>query len=195
MREVVAPTAEPLTLEEVRVHLRLENVAVSPAPPAMNNEELAWCTAKITAARQWAEDFLGFPLTDATYVEGFDEFEATLSLPNGATTVTSVQYLDAFNMIQTMASLDYAFDSFSGSLYVTGSIPNVSERARPVRVQFKGPLVTTVSVPERVKHALLLMIGHWHENREAVLVGSAAAELPLAVESLLRPLRTRMAMA
>jgi len=40
-----------------------------------------------------------------------------------------------------------------------------------------------------VRTAMLLLIGHWYANREAVVSGSTAAELPLAVEALLQPWR------
>lgn len=37
--------------------------------------------------------------------------------------------------------------------------------------------------------AMLMMINHWYVNREAVIVGSSPATLPLAVESFLWPYR------
>ncbi|QJU39057.1 head-tail connector protein [Serratia marcescens] len=40
-----------------------------------------------------------------------------------------------------------------------------------------------------VRTAMLLCIGHWYANREAVIVGASASKLPLAVESLLQPYR------
>ncbi|PHM73029.1 head-tail connector protein [Xenorhabdus sp. KJ12.1] len=40
---------------------------------------------------------------------------------------------------------------------------------------------------EAVIQALLLLIGHWYENRTAVVVGQSAATLPFAVKALLQP--------
>ena len=37
--------------------------------------------------------------------------------------------------------------------------------------------------------AMLLLIGHWYENRESVVIGSTTSELPMAVESLISPYR------
>lgn len=40
-------------------------------------------------------------------------------------------------------------------------------------------------VPEAIRQAMKLLIGHWHENRETVITGTIASELPFTVESLL----------
>ncbi|AIR90224.1 head-tail connector protein [Pseudomonas cremoricolorata] len=46
-------------------------------------------------------------------------------------------------------------------------------------------LVEPGDFPASFKSALLLLIGHSYANREAIVTGTIAAELPLAVESLL----------
>ncbi len=38
-----------------------------------------------------------------------------------------------------------------------------------------------------MKAAMLLLIGHWYENRETVSVGQAATDIPFTVEALLQP--------
>lgn len=40
-----------------------------------------------------------------------------------------------------------------------------------------------------IGQAMLLLIGHWYANREAVIVGAAPAELPMAVQWLIGPFR------
>lgn len=35
--------------------------------------------------------------------------------------------------------------------------------------------------------AMLLIIGSWYENRESVVIGSTSAELPMAVDALIKP--------
>jgi uncharacterized phiE125 gp8 family phage protein len=44
-------------------------------------------------------------------------------------------------------------------------------------------------VPESLRHAVLLLIGHWYTNREAIAVGVTAMEMPMAVEALIAPWR------
>jgi hypothetical protein len=40
-------------------------------------------------------------------------------------------------------------------------------------------------VPAAVRHACLMLVGFWYENRSTVLVGSISKQLEFAVESLL----------
>ena len=40
---------------------------------------------------------------------------------------------------------------------------------------------------EDIEMAMLLLIGHWYENRETVSVGQAATDIPFTVEALLQP--------
>jgi uncharacterized phage protein (predicted DNA packaging) len=40
---------------------------------------------------------------------------------------------------------------------------------------------------EEVQAAMLLLVGHWYENREATVTGQATSKVPLAVDSLLQP--------
>ncbi|MFP5432845.1 MAG: head-tail connector protein [Alphaproteobacteria bacterium] len=40
-----------------------------------------------------------------------------------------------------------------------------------------------------MKAAILLLVGHWYANREAVVTGTIATQLPMAVDALLAPLR------
>lgn len=39
--------------------------------------------------------------------------------------------------------------------------------------------------PEDIKQAVLLLVGHWFENREAVVVGTITAEVKLGVDALI----------
>ena len=44
-------------------------------------------------------------------------------------------------------------------------------------------------VPQPLRLAMRILIGHWYENREALIIGTIVAEAPLAVESLIAPYR------
>lgn len=61
--------------------------------------------------------------------------------------------------------------------------PLIASAATPVAGTFELPLNAAVTA------AVLLMAGHLYANREAVVVGTISAALPLSVQFLLAPYR------
>jgi uncharacterized phiE125 gp8 family phage protein len=49
---------------------------------------------------------------------------------------------------------------------------------------------TADTVPQAIKQAMLLLIGHWYIHRESVIVGAAPSEVPQAAKALLAPFKT-----
>lgn len=41
------------------------------------------------------------------------------------------------------------------------------------------------AAPEDIRMTVMLLVGHWHENRESVIVGTNAIEVPMTVQALL----------
>lgn len=41
------------------------------------------------------------------------------------------------------------------------------------------------AAPSDIQMAVLLLVGHWFENRESVVVGTSAVEVPLSVQAIL----------
>ena len=44
-------------------------------------------------------------------------------------------------------------------------------------------------VPDLLRRAVLVLVAHWYENREAIAAPNAGAPVPLGVQSLLSPHR------
>lgn len=49
--------------------------------------------------------------------------------------------------------------------------------------------LTGMVINNVIKVAILMLVGHWYENREAVVVNSSAVVLPLAYQMLINPYR------
>ncbi|RTR01943.1 head-tail connector protein [Halomonas nitroreducens] len=65
-------------------------------------------------------------------------------------------------------------------LYATaGEIPNDPETGEPI----EAGLV----LDDDLTTAMLLLVGHWYENRESVVLGTIASDLPMAVDALIGP--------
>jgi uncharacterized phiE125 gp8 family phage protein len=50
---------------------------------------------------------------------------------------------------------------------------------------------TADDVPQTIRHALLLLVAHWYENREPVEIGASSTAIPSMVAELLAPYRGR----
>ncbi|MGZ2403876.1 head-tail connector protein [Rhizobium ruizarguesonis] len=63
--------------------------------------------------------------------------------------------------------------------------PETDGEPGSVRIEFVAGYAT---MPASIKHAALLMIGHWYENREAA-TEAKLSDMPMAVDALLMPYR------
>lgn len=181
-----APVYEPLTIAEVKDHLRIEDDVIA---------DDAYLAALIKAARSWAEGYTGRAFITQTWETRFDTFGWEMELPHPPLrSVSSVKYLDANGTEQTVATTVYDVDTTSvrGRIWLAYSqswpTPRVIQHA--VRItHVAGYGANGSDVPEDVRLGMLLLIGAWYENREPVVVGASVAALPapVSVPALLMP--------
>jgi uncharacterized phiE125 gp8 family phage protein len=147
--------------------------------------------ALIQAARRYGENFQNRAYNTQTWELWLDAFPDVdyISLPRPPLqSVTSVEYYDTSNVKYTMSATDYFVDTKSEPGKVTlgyGKSWPSSTTLRP----YNGVCVTYVAghvgqVPDTIKQAMLLLIGHWYENREGG-TERPITQVPLAVEALL----------
>jgi uncharacterized phiE125 gp8 family phage protein len=144
---------------------------------------------------------LGRCLCQQTWRQDFDCFERALRLPLAPViSVESVKYDDADGVERTVDPSNYrvlADERGPAVVFVTGfAFPGLFIERPAVRVSYvagypdgEGDGATTV--PDAIRHAILMIVAHWYENREEVLVGSGAAavRIPMAADALLAPFR------
>tara|TARA_R110002050_G_scaffold179110_3_gene312316 strand:- start:1401 stop:1991 length:591 start_codon:yes stop_codon:yes gene_type:complete len=72
------------------------------------------------------------------------------------------------------------------SLIENKSFPDIQQRPDAISITYTAGYGASASdVPQEIKQAILLTIGNWYANRESVVVGRIATELPLNVKWLL----------
>jgi len=172
---ITAPVLEPVSLAEVKLHLRVD---------ISTDDTLI--TALIAAARQMVEERIGISLlTQTRDVYGLTFPTGTvLTLPYGPVqSVTGVYYTETDSANEsTFDATSYLTQVWRDAVVLKSGYtwPNNAT----MRVRYVAGYTAAASVPQRIKQAILLIIGHWYENREATQ-GTTVRELPLAVESLL----------
>lgn len=65
------------------------------------------------------------------------------------------------------------------------SWPSTRPQREAVQVVYVAGYGAASDVPANVRQAILLQVGHMYANREAVVTGTIATTIPLAVRSLL----------
>lgn len=109
--------------------------------------------------------------------------------------IESVQYIAAgATTWSTLASENYHAYTDSLGVWVEladgASWPDTATRPEAVRITYAAGFGVEVgAVPANIIHAAKLLVGHFYENREAVLIGVTPAELPMGVAALLGPWR------
>lgn len=183
----VAPTVDPVSISEANLHLRLEGTE------AAADEDLV--EASISAATGSAENFTNRQLITATYEIRLDSFRDEIILPRPPLqSVEFIKYIDTDGNEQTLGTAVYQVDPYSTVgrvVLVSGqSWPSTKDQLNAVTVRFKaGYGDASDNVPEPIRAAIRLTLGHLYEHRETVLVGVTATELPEGAKSLLWPYR------
>ena len=175
LTQLSPPAAEPLTLADAKLHLRVD---------ADITEDDGLIAALIVTARQQAEHRTGRALVTQQWRLGLDRFaDDSLELPlPKLQSVQSVTYLDADGVRQTLAGAEYdvVTDELVGRLLPAfgKTWPDCRIRPGSVQVSYTCGYGAASDVPQSIKAWMLLAIGAWYENREALTSGNPVAELP-----------------
>jgi uncharacterized phiE125 gp8 family phage protein len=204
---ITPPASEPVSLVQIKQHLRVN---------FSDEDDLIGET--IAEARELVEAWSGRALMPTTFKLVMDRFPLlpnsqfapgnpsvmapvvqntwpldpsvwAILLPRSPLiAVSSVQYYDTADTLQTMDPATYLIDNISSPPRLaptTGSYwPSASYRPNAVQVTFQAGYATAALVPAALKRAVKLLVGHFYENREAVSA-ITLTEAPMAVQSLI----------
>lgn len=203
---VTPPTEEPVTLDEAKLHLRVDG-----------SDEDALITSQIKAARLWCEEksdrsFVdqklrltldAFPIYGCRFTDeapagysligapfSFAGPELAFPLPRPkVTSIVSVSYVDVDGDVQTMDPSGYTADLVSEPAWLRPAYRTIWPATLPVinsvKVEYQSGYGSAAAVDERAKVAIKFLVGHWYANREAVITGTVSKELELTLRSIL----------
>jgi uncharacterized phiE125 gp8 family phage protein len=169
IRLIAGPGEEPITLDEAKLHLRVDVTA-----------EDTLINGLIIAARQAAEQATGRALMQQTWELALDCFpdEIRLQMPP-LQSVSSVKYLDQDGVLQTLATSEYLVNDYKEPARIVlaygKSWPSTRDQENAVLVRFVAGYADADAVPQEIKQWMLMLIGSMYANRERETVGSAAA--------------------
>lgn len=187
---ITPPSIETVTLSDVIMHLRLTELDLTG-----ELSETEMLLSLITAAREYCELYTYRALAVQTLEACLDEFpkgnEIELPCPP-LKAVEYVKYTDASgNETTLLPSIDFSVDT-EGTvgrvvLPYGKAWPSFTPRhVNPIRIRF---VAGYTDAPKLIKQAMLLLIGHWYENREAT--GTATGQIEFTVHALLGMYKVR----
>lgn len=187
---VVGPVGEPVTVAEVREHLRIDH-----------SHEDRWLAAAIRTAREDVEGYTGRALMTQTLEWSLDEWPggAALRLPRPPLrSVSWVKWVGVGGASTTVDAATYQVDAVGspgrivlrpGVGWPAGELAGANGVVVRYEAGYGGK---AGDVPARMRHAVMLIVGELYEHREATLVGGQVVELPMGVQRLLYPFRVFM---
>lgn len=194
--EATAPAARCVSIEEAKLHLRVDQSAEDGSIAAYLDAAIAAC-----------EHYSGRTLNQRQFALYLQDWSAVIALPLAPlVSVDSVKYRDTNETLQTVDSGLYfvgAPKSACPWLSFTSAFtsPDLSDKPDPIEVTVTAGYDVTdpseagpawLALPAAAKAAILLDVGHLYANRESVQVKpglTAAVELPRGVKALLSTIR------
>ncbi|MEW5421394.1 head-tail connector protein [Amorphus sp. 3PC139-8] len=174
------PTLEPVTLAEAKQHLRVDTDA-----------EDTLIADLIAAARRHVEATTG----RALLAQGWRIVRETVPHsgivrlePQPVLSIDAVTVRASDGTASVLGAEDYVMDLVSSRLRL---LPGGAGRWRADQVEIDitaGYGTVAGDVPAPLRQAVLMLVAHWHQHREAALVGPPDP-VSLGVSSLVRPYR------
>lgn len=177
---ITAATTYPVSLTEAKSHLKIDT-----------NADDTYIESIIKAATQLCEEYTNRFFIDTVieqYASNFAELQTLFKSKVSA--VAHVKYYDSDNTLQTLSATVYDtqlnYEPSQIQLADGQSFPDITKRNDAVLVRYTVGYGSSASdVPEIIKQAILLTIGNFYQNRNSVVIGRIATELPQNVKWLL----------
>ena len=142
------------------------------------------------AAITHVEDYCNIRLGDVAAVV-YADYWHPMRIPVGpVASITSITYTSTANTTETLNASKYYFDLKTKPARINFVSPPDLYTDALNRVQINCVIgYAEASVPKPLLQAIRILAGHYYENRQAVVTGTIAVEIPMAVAALLSPYR------
>ena len=182
VERVTAPTEQPVTVADAKRHLRVEH---------SDDDLLIQRLIETAVAFVDVKGALGKAMITQTWAEWFapNPSEITLSL-GPVQSVSSISYYDTDNALQTATLSNFYVLGPSTRTVIKPKSgytwPTTFTRDDAIKVQYViGYGDSFTDVPSTVRHAILMLVSHYYENRENELIGTISKTIPFGFEALI----------
>lgn len=182
---LAGPAEEPVSLAEARAFLRLDDTA-----------EDGLVTTLIAAARLHVESLTGRALVNQSWRLVLDAWPDLPVLTLPVSPLVSLVAITAFDADGDEHALSLSQFQLEGGvtparLLLPASIagmPAMRERLG-LEIDYVAGYGTAADVPADLKRALLALVAHWFEHRDALVVAGSGAVIPAGFDRMVAPYR------
>lgn len=172
-----------ITTAQAKEHLRITH-----------SDDDTYIAAITLAASEWCEEFQNKVYVQREVIDYLDAFPTEIRpRKSPLISVDSIKYYDTDGNLQTLANTVYDVGTYKEpgriALAYEQSWPSTRMMINAVTVTYQAGWVARANIPEEIKHAVKLMVGHLYENREAASQVNLKS-IPIGIQSLLSMKRT-----
>jgi uncharacterized phiE125 gp8 family phage protein len=174
--------AEPISLAEAKVHLRVDHAA-----------DDTLITRIIKAAREHVERIAGHALMPQIWRQSFDSWPAfpseVVHLYRYPVTAIASATVDQGSEIIDLEPENFRLDPDSMPCRVTPAygvvLPDPAELPGAIKITFDAGYAAAEDIPADLLQAVFMVIGDLYENREGEIIGPMSKQLERGVSMLL----------
>ena len=166
---ITQPASEVVATDVMKNNLKLDGITADDSLVA----------TLLIAARQRCEEYCNIKFIDTVVEQVWDEFPRGAKFQNclnltigNASAVESFKYYDEAGVIQTWSASNYILDTYSksGRICTAANVdyPTIdTDRINAIVVRYTSGFGSSAStVPDAIKHAIMLQASYLYSNRE-----------------------------
>lgn len=160
---VTAPSASPVSLTEAKAQMRVEGT---------DDDTIIQRLIDAAVAFVDVQGVLGRAMITQTWGEWLAPNPSTVILSLGPVqSVSAIKYYDVDGVLQTATLSDFNVFGTPNRITITPKSgkawPVTQTRDDAIKIEYViGYGDSSASVPQTVRHGLMMLVAHWYENRE-----------------------------
>lgn len=178
----ITSSIEVLNLTTVKNHLRVEHSDDDTLISGYTESVIDYLesiTGRVIGQKVVTQYLNDFPLSD----------NPIILETNYLSGLTIQYYTDVTSSASTFSSNDYRIITLGSYTQVqpNNNWVTTDDKEGSVVLTYTAGYYTTNDIPKAIKQAALLLIGHYYEHRENVIIGSITSTLDFTIDALITP--------
>lgn len=187
IKRLTNPTFEAVNIEKARAQCNVSH-----------REDDQFLKSCILAAQAYIEKALECCIAESNWLLTLDRFPASnapLPIPLWPVQeVTAIRYVDTAGADQTLNTETQTTQPASEGRFQLCNVdweawPICKHNPNSVEIEFTAGWESREKIPPQITHAILMLVSHWYENRESVIIGQTSKEIEFATTALIESVR------